>query len=263
MKKIVYLCSIFALITACSNVKDPAPADGCITNNLSLELVSKTSASSCSSSDATFEVSVSGGSGDYTFSANGLDAQQSGSFSNVAPVLYSLKAVDNESGCEISLAVSISGTNGITISNIALTDAGCGTSEGMIVVTASGSGTLAYSLNGGSSQAENTFSNLDAGEYTITVSDNSGCELSSTVMVENGTEFAAVKSIIDQSCAVSGCHVAGTGRTDFTKNDNIVNSASQIKTRTGNNSMPPGTATISSQAKSDIACWVDDGANLN
>ena len=64
------------------------------------------------------------------------------------------------------------------ISNVTSTAPTCAsTTGGQIVITATGSGTLSYSItNEASWQSSNTFSNLGVGQYTIRVKNNFGCE---------------------------------------------------------------------------------------
>jgi hypothetical protein len=64
------------------------------------------------------------------------------------------------------------------ISNVALTQPTCSNpTGGQIIITATGSGTLAYSiLNETTWQSSNTFSNLGMGQYIIRVRNNYGCE---------------------------------------------------------------------------------------
>ncbi|MCX8489943.1 MAG: 2-polyprenyl-6-methoxyphenol hydroxylase, partial [Cyclobacteriaceae bacterium] len=71
-----------------------------------------------------------------------------------------------------------------------------------------------------------------------------------------------IKPIIDTNCAISGCHVSGGIRTDLSQLSVIQSSASSIKTRTGNKSMPIG-RTLTQAQIDQIACWVDDGALNN
>ncbi len=63
---------------------------------------------------------------------------------------------------------------------------GCSTNTGSITATgAGGTGTLTYKLGNGDFQSSNTFKNLAAGEYTVTVKDNEGCTKESKTTVEN------------------------------------------------------------------------------
>ncbi len=81
----------------------------------------------------------------------------------------------------------------------------------------------------------------------------------------NATLSGDVMAIINTNCAVSGCHVAGTDRVNFTIKDNIIQYATTIRTYTQSEFMPPPEAnnTLSEQEKDDIYCWVTNGAQDN
>ena len=72
-----------------------------------------------------------------------------------------------------------------------------------------------------------------------------------------------VKSIIDLNCAISGCHVAGTGRQNFTTLTTIQANAGGIKARTASGNMPRGGGSLTTEEKKLIADWVDQGAQNN
>lgn len=71
--------------------------------------------------------------------------------------------------------------------------------------------------------------------------------------------------IVEQNCAVAGCHVSGTGRVDFTVKTNIISNASQIRTNTQAGSMPPASSgrSLTTAQKDEIFCWVTNGAKDN
>ncbi|MBD8487134.1 2-polyprenyl-6-methoxyphenol hydroxylase [Echinicola sp. CAU 1574] len=74
-----------------------------------------------------------------------------------------------------------------------------------------------------------------------------------------------VSTIIQNNCAVSGCHVAGTGRVNFTIKQNIIDNATQIRTYTQSGFMPPSDSgrSLTTSQKDDIFCWVSAGAQDN
>ena len=81
----------------------------------------------------------------------------------------------------------------------------------------------------------------------------------------SATLSGAVSTIINNNCAVPGCHVSGTGRVNFTVAQNIIQNASTIRNYTQNGIMPPPASgrTLTAQQKQDIACWVENGAQNN
>jgi len=86
-----------------------------------------------------------------------------------------------------------------TISNVSTTALSCppGVYNGQIVIAATGSGTLSYSItNVPSYQSSNTFSNLGPGQYTIRVKNDAGCT----------TTYTASVVMIDSSNCVEICN---------------------------------------------------------
>jgi len=75
---------------------------------------------------------------------------------------------------------------------------------------------------------------------------------------------ADVNPIIQNNCAISGCHGSGSnnGPGPLLTFDQIKNAASQIKTAVVNKTMPRG-STLSSAQIQTISCWMDNGALNN
>lgn len=67
-----------------------------------------------------------------------------------------------------------------------------------------------------------------------------------------------IQPIVEQNCAIAGCHLDSQAPL-FTDSDDIIANANRIKARTSAGTMPPSGA-ISSTLVSEIACWVDNGA---
>ena len=71
-----------------------------------------------------------------------------------------------------------------------------------------------------------------------------------------------VEPIINTSCAISGCHVPGTGRANFLNFNVIQSNAAEIKSRTQSRDMPRRGSLTQLQID-QIGCWVDRGALNN
>ena len=84
------------------------------------------------------------------------------------------------------------------ISNVNLTQPTCtNKTGGLITISATGSGTLSYSINNEPNwQASNTFTGLGIGQYTIRVRNDSGCE----------TEYASNPIILDFESCIEICN---------------------------------------------------------
>ncbi|MDH5381736.1 MAG: hypothetical protein OEW75_12830 [Cyclobacteriaceae bacterium] len=255
----------FLFLVSCQNIVDPAPGS-CGQSGFDVVVSSTTPASGCNTGDGEVKVVSTGGDGAVTFKLENGIFQASGTFSGLNAGFYSITARE-ASGCEVVIQVALTSVTGVNITNITSMDSGCGTSTGSITVTASGSGALQYKLGaGGTYGPGSSITGLASGVYTVFVRDGTGCELSATTQVRTGMPFATIKNIMNKSCAISGCHVAGNikNTVDLTVDQNIVDYAASIKLKTGNGTMPkPPKPKLTAQEIESIACWVDDGARIN
>lgn len=248
-------------LAACSSDNAPEPVD-CDTNGVSISKV-ETTIASCGINDGSIVISATGGSGAYTYSLNGGELQASNTFTNLSAGNYSIQVLD-DSGCEVQGNATVQSDAGMEISVMVLADAGCGTEQGSIQITGlDGVEPYQYKIEGGTYQDENVIENVSAGLYMAYVKDANGCEVTGEIELLSGTKLQEdIIPIINTNCAVSGCHDGGNGLPNFTNKTNIINNAEKIKTRTGNNTMPPSSSgkTLTDEEIALIACWVDDGA---
>ena len=253
--------AVVLFLSACSGDPDPDPCatPPQITN-------AAVTAASCGGETGGLAVTATGGNGTLRYSLDGAAPQQSNQFSNLAAGTYTL-SVQDEKNCKTEQQIVIGEGSTLTASLSSSTNTGCGTREGTAQISGSGGeGAYTYSLDGVNYHTEGQFRNLAAGNHTAYVKDAAGCVTTTTFGLKTGISFEnSVKSIIDTNCAVAGCHVAGTGRGNFTEFSEIKNKAGSIKTRTTNKTMPPPGSgkTLTANEISAIACWVDDGAPKN
>jgi hypothetical protein len=170
-------------------------------------------------SDGAVNVEAAGGNGSFKYSINGLADQTNGQFLNLkANTTYTLKATDAK-GCSESTNAVIGAPNQLIVS-LTPTSVLCrGGSSGKVSVVASGgNGTnYQYQLGPNVSQSTNTFGNLKAGIYTVTVKDDNGCEGKSDVTVNEPTSVSVTASatlvscISDTSASVTASAIGGTG----------------------------------------------------
>ncbi len=256
------VCGLAVVLFSCSG-DDPDPVD-CSTLQLT---TSSENPTDCASPNGSITVQAGGGQSPYTYSLNGGAFQASATFSNLGAGEYTI-ATRDANDCQKSLeGVSLSITGIALTFNATVTNSGCRTGEGVIdVVATGGSGDYSYKIDNGAFGDASVFSSLTAGGKVIEVRDNeNGCTVTRTVNVLNGTSYEAdIKSIIETSCAVSGCHVTG-GDAPFTLTSlaNVQSHAAAIKTATANGSMPKDGTPLTQLQKDRIACWVDDGAPNN
>ncbi len=129
----------------------------------------------CETDQNTITVNVSGGNGKSVFSINGADFQESNRFTNLRPGNYTI-TVKDDTGCTAAETVNIAMVSAPVISNVEVRAASCEGNNGQITIIANGgTGALSYALNDSLTQSSNVFANLNAGNYTLTVTDESGC----------------------------------------------------------------------------------------
>lgn len=141
-----------------------------------------------------------------------------------------------------------------------------GKSTGEITVSSTG-GTEPYtfSIDGLNFQSNNVFSNLEGGDFTLTVKDANDCINAEQATVDEVPEvFYAnqIRPIIDANCQVSGCHGSNSSIPSWETYDDVKTKAGLIKSRTSNKSMPQG-GSLSDSDIQLIADWVDQGAPNN
>lgn len=235
------------------------PVD-CNANPVQVQLTSVKN-SNCGASDGEVTVSATGGNGKYKYALDGGTVQESGVFSALGAGAYEVMVTDGNN-CSSTMMVEVANLEGLNI-DVALTDAGCKSAQGGVTVTAfDGEEPYEFKLGDAAFTSTNTFSGLTSGEYDLTVRDATGCEVNQTLRVRSGVSFAtSISPIIKNKCAISGCH-NGTQAPDFRVFKNIHDNAAQVKTLTGNRTMPQE-GSLTQEEINLIACWVDDGALEN
>lgn len=131
--------------------------------------------STCGVNDGNITVTAFG-TGDLEFSIDGGAAWTPNPiFSNLSGGTYDVLVRQATGACEFSYGLNPvvlnSSGDAPTIDGITVTDpSACGGGDGSIFISASGSGTLQYSIDGGINfQANSTFAGLAAGNYAIVV----------------------------------------------------------------------------------------------
>lgn len=262
MRKILLSGILFYLLTGCGEDVDPVDCEksGPI---ISLGLV--VDAASCSSADGSIKVSASAGKEPYQFSVNDSQFQASGQFDDLKAGIYTVMVKD-ANGCTATVDNVLVKALDFTFTAEITPDASCLTADGKIVVTiAEGNPPYTFKIGNGTFSENNSFAGLSTGNHTIVVKDNGGCDITLSLTVPrgfSGVSWAAqIKPIMENSCALSGCH-NGSSRPDLRKFENAKFYANSIKSKTKDRSMPRD-GTLSQQQIDLIACWVDDGAVEN
>lgn len=143
-------------------------------------------------------VTVSGGTGPYTYQWN--TGGTSSSISDIGAGTYTVTVQDNAQ-CVAVQTVTVANPADIQVS-VSTTNALCGNQNGTALVTASGGGgTFTYFWNNGSTLANNI--DLAAGTYSVTITDNHACTTTASATVNNIQGPTATFSPVNGTCQIT------------------------------------------------------------
>lgn len=157
--------------------------------------------STCNITNGSIDVNIAGANAFYTYSLSGLSTNtiqtnvsqnQNFLFSNLANDTYQLTISGSGTQCVYTELITISSTEKFQV-NVSTTGSTCGQLDGNASVELSTGYTLPlnYVLSNGdtilnTTLTSTTFNNLTAGSYTITVTDNDGCSVSTGFTINTG-----------------------------------------------------------------------------
>gem|GEM_PF-1384797 len=156
----------------------------------SIELVVPTNPSACGLADGSIKITATGTGQQLEYSINSGVWQSNPFFTNLAEGSYEVKVRYVGGGCPITyssnpVVLDAPGAAPVISSINPTQPSACSVPDGSISISASGSGPLSYSINGGASfQNFNVFNNLAAGSYPIVVKlTNGNCTTNGTTQL--------------------------------------------------------------------------------
>ncbi len=126
------------------------------------------------------------------FSLDGITFQESNVFDSLPPDIYTVYVQDSF-GCFSINGATIDPSIGPEITGVEGVDDSCEESVGSLTISGVGEN-LTYSIDGFQYGTDNTFEELPAGDYTVWIKDDSGCEISDTLSL-NSTPQARIISL--------------------------------------------------------------------
>lgn len=270
------LILIVLLPVSCSKtggILPPPPPDPCslISIGLSGAVVNP---SVWGASDGNITVSATGGSG-FTFNINGGAFQSYNKFNNLAAGNYTVVA-KNSDGCTSAVSFlltnptpSCTGVN-IIVSATATNNILCETTATASITVSASGGTApyTYSLNGGTYQAANVFTNVATSSYMITAKDANGCIGSASTTVNTGPAgplFTQVRTLIRNNCLYCHGGAITSGGVSYSDDCNIVTGKARIQARAvdGNPSPMPTTGLLPAAERQKIIDWINAGGKYS
>jgi large repetitive protein len=179
-------------ITSTATITQPTLLTANISNTINI---------SCNgTSDGSATVTAGGGTGTYTYLWNTSPVQMTATAVGLPAGIYTV-AVADANGCTQTTTVTLTEPTAV-IANASTASVACnGGSDGQAFATASGgTGTFTYqwSPTGGNSATAN---NLNAGNYTVLVTDANGCTQTTTTTVTEPTLLtSAIPTQVNVSC---------------------------------------------------------------
>lgn len=147
--------------------------------------------------DGAISSSVSGGTQPFNFIwSNGSNAQN---ISNLPSDTY-IMSVTDANGCSATQSIILTEPDSLSVAAF-VTDASCGTNNGMIHLTVTG-GTLPYSYIWTTGSTFSDVSNLGTGNYSVSITDNNNCSTTRNFFIGQDTPITINESVTGASCGI-------------------------------------------------------------
>lgn len=155
----------------------------------------------CGSSNGSITASPNGGNSPYTYLWSTTPAQTTATATGLSAGSYTV-TVNDVNNCTSDSTFTIGTTPSLTLTTSSTAVACNGGSNGTATVNAS-SGTTPYTYQWNTTpvQTSSTATGLTAGNYTVTVNDNAGCQNTITVAVNSQTSVTLTTSSTNVTCA--------------------------------------------------------------
>lgn len=185
-------------------------------SNININITSVTP-TTCGNNNGEIAYTVSGGTGDWTTTANGnVDGGIIGLLQNLYQGNWEIITTDDITGCTDTMNVYVGNTTTFNVV-AALTDENCSQNDGAINLTVTGgTGTFAYTWSTGATTED--VSGLDEGMYTVNIEDlGDGCEHDTTFTLINATDITLSAVVTNEQCndGSGSIDLTVTGSTDI------------------------------------------------
>lgn len=151
--------------------------------------------------NGTASIAVSGGTSPYTYNWNTSPTQTTATATNLSAGTYNVIVLDSN-GCSDTATVTITQPTSLIASIGSKLDASCngGNNGSAMAIATGGKAPYTYSWNTSPTQSNATATNLNAGNYTVTITDSNGCMDTATVSIGQPQSITATLSKSDISC---------------------------------------------------------------
>jgi hypothetical protein len=162
---------------------------------MSLNVQGTVTPASCANSNGAIDLEVSGGNPPYSFNWNSGDTAED--INNIPSGVYTVIVTDSNE-CQTQTSFYVSETSPINIRATTNKPACYETNAGIITLEVS-NGTPPYSYEWSTGDTTQNLSELESGQYTVTVTDAEGCTKTKNVSISNELFYASI-STTDADC---------------------------------------------------------------
>ncbi len=202
---------------------------------------------SCNSvNNAAISITINGGTAPYTYKWSNNSTTKN--ITNLSAGTYTITVTD-ASGTAVSQSFVINNPTPIAMGNPTLENISCfNKSDGKITAgnVTGGNGNYQFSLNGGTLQDNNTFTNLPVGSHTLRVQDTNGCSTTKSITLTQPTALNMQEAIVtDVNCknGTNGIITAGSVTGGNNNYEYSIDGVNFSTTKTFNN-LAAGTYTL-------------------
>ncbi|MDP6908876.1 MAG: SprB repeat-containing protein, partial [Flavobacteriales bacterium] len=148
------------------------------------------------SADGSIDVSVTGGSGDFSYQwTHGPTTED---LSGLATGTYYVIVTDNVMGCVSIGGFNVQSGNEVSVSS-SVTEPACGLINGAIDLTVSG-GTGPYTFSWSTGASTEDISGVGPGVYSVNITDDNGCPFDTTFTLSNQSAPTVTATVTDPNC---------------------------------------------------------------
>ncbi len=169
-------------------------------DSLKLSVTKKVAALCKGSADGIVFTQVSGGRTPYTYSWSGPNGYfaTSKDINDAAAGSYTLQVTDS-SGCLVQTSTAVTEPTALAVTPTLINNPCFGNTQGSITLNVTG-GVKPYFYSWSNSLNTNKIQNLNAGTYSVTISDSNGCVLSRSYSISTPTKLVLSNSSTNVKC---------------------------------------------------------------